>query len=206
MAGFRSGRKRDETYQKVVREASKLFHQNGYSETSLNEILRGAGVSKSSFYSMFSSKEEIGMEYLTRRKDSSLEVIKTMIHRKKGGEARIIALFDYAKTLLTGNTFTGCPFTNMYLKSNKDSLSPEMLGVMQSYKNTLKGYIRDATEAYIDEKGGWTGQRNVHMHTMATAIYVLYEGGIVASTIYQDTEHLDAAMDAAVEMLSNYHK
>lgn len=43
----------------IVETAVELFRKNGYSNVSVNEICKAAGLSRSSFYTVFSSKKEI---------------------------------------------------------------------------------------------------------------------------------------------------
>ncbi len=44
---------------KILRTASKLFSQNGYNGTSVNDIIRDAGISKGQFYTYFNTKEDL---------------------------------------------------------------------------------------------------------------------------------------------------
>ena len=51
-------RKRNEIREKIVDSAKKIFHEKGYS-ASINEICREAGITRSSFYNQFTSKDAI---------------------------------------------------------------------------------------------------------------------------------------------------
>lgn len=44
---------------KIVEEALKLFLEKGFNETSVDEITKGASISKGSFYTYFKSKDEL---------------------------------------------------------------------------------------------------------------------------------------------------
>jgi AcrR family transcriptional regulator len=52
-------RKRRQTQQAIVDAALRLFLKRGYDETTLDEIAAEAGISRRTFFSYFSSKEEI---------------------------------------------------------------------------------------------------------------------------------------------------
>ncbi len=49
----------EETVQRILTTASKLFLEKGYEKTSLQDIIRETGLSKGAIYHHFSSKEEI---------------------------------------------------------------------------------------------------------------------------------------------------
>lgn len=52
-------RKGDETKREILRAAEQLFCQKGYEATSMQEIVRAAGISKGGIYHHFASKEEM---------------------------------------------------------------------------------------------------------------------------------------------------
>lgn len=53
--------------EKVVESAQKLFHLNGFHNTSIDDILESTGVTKSNLYYHFKSKEELGLVILEKR-------------------------------------------------------------------------------------------------------------------------------------------
>ncbi len=50
--------------EKIVETATELFRFFGYNGTSIDKLIKTAGVSKSNFYYYFESKEELGLEVL----------------------------------------------------------------------------------------------------------------------------------------------
>ncbi len=201
MDSLNASQKRHNTQQNIIGKASVLFRQKGYETTSLNEILKEAGVSKSSFYLNFASKEELGIEYLTRRQKSSLEVIKTLMERKTDSISKATVVFNYAKTLFNDDISLGCPFISTYMGTSSTTLSDEMSSIVASYKTALQGCISDALESHFAHSGTAGRGHKASRQAIATAIYLLYEGGIVASTIHKDTSYIDVAKDTATELL-----
>jgi AcrR family transcriptional regulator len=47
-----------------MQTAARLFYQNGYSNTGINQIIEVAGIAKSSLYQHFRSKEDLLIAYL----------------------------------------------------------------------------------------------------------------------------------------------
>ena len=53
--------------EKIVAEASQLIHTKGFNNTSVQDILDAASVTKSNFYYHFDSKEQLGFDVLGGR-------------------------------------------------------------------------------------------------------------------------------------------
>ena len=47
------------TKAKITKVAWQLFHEKGYSETTIDDIIAASGTSKGSFYHYYSSKDEL---------------------------------------------------------------------------------------------------------------------------------------------------
>ncbi len=52
-------KEREERKKEIIAAARSLFNEKGYEETSVNDIIKKAGIAKGTFYYYFSSKEEI---------------------------------------------------------------------------------------------------------------------------------------------------
>ena len=59
---------------KIMEAATELFHLYGYDGTSVDMLIKKAGVSKSNFYYYFEGKEELGLDVLTKLADSERSV------------------------------------------------------------------------------------------------------------------------------------
>ena len=57
-------RKKQETLQRIAETGLKLFVQNGYEGTTLDEIAAEAGIARRTFFYYFKSKEAILMAYM----------------------------------------------------------------------------------------------------------------------------------------------
>jgi AcrR family transcriptional regulator len=67
--------------ERILETASKLFHERGYSEVGINEIIEKAETAKASFYQHYSSKEVLCEAWLQsvhdRSEDSRAEFLVT---------------------------------------------------------------------------------------------------------------------------------
>jgi len=55
---------REQTRERIIESARKLFNQRGFESVSVNEIMSGAGLTRGGFYSYFTSKSELYVEAL----------------------------------------------------------------------------------------------------------------------------------------------
>lgn len=59
--------KKELSYQNIVETATKLFAQNGYDKTSVDDIMKESGYSKATFYLHFESKDEFFLHLMDYR-------------------------------------------------------------------------------------------------------------------------------------------
>ncbi|MCA9017991.1 MAG: TetR/AcrR family transcriptional regulator, partial [Planctomycetaceae bacterium] len=64
-------RKKEQTHQKILRCCERLFRTQGYDETTIEQIVESAQVSRKTFFNYFSTKDaalaELGIEWLTQQ-------------------------------------------------------------------------------------------------------------------------------------------
>jgi len=56
---------RQETRERILASARRLFNRNGLTEVSIDEVMAGAGLTRGGFYSYFDSKDELYAEAIT---------------------------------------------------------------------------------------------------------------------------------------------
>lgn len=82
----------------IIQHAFDLFAEKGYSDTSIDDIVRASGISKGGIYYYFQSKEEIFLaiasERLKQRNSLAKETNNTMSNREK--------IVNYINWTLTG--------------------------------------------------------------------------------------------------------
>jgi AcrR family transcriptional regulator len=99
----RREQKREETRRRLMREGQRLFAEQGFDRTSVDEIAAAAGVSRRTFFHYFDSKEDV---VLSRKDDferALLEAIRTappeapLLQVAEQAVIATLALFDTAE-------------------------------------------------------------------------------------------------------------
>lgn len=110
----------------VIEVAASLFFQKGYTYTSMDEVVKISGVSKSNVYYHFSSKEELLLAVLDfwidiYRKDIE-EIIKLTDSTLTVADRMLIFLENLATSIEQRNYQGGCPFITFIMQAPKDDV------------------------------------------------------------------------------------
>jgi AcrR family transcriptional regulator len=155
----------------IVKTASRLFYQQGYSNTGINQIIAEAGIAKSSLYQHFRSKEELLLAYL---EETGLQTIGALSNAaEQGGTPRekLLAIFDYLEILVDQPDFYGCHFLNMVYELPADAVK-----VREQIKKQKDG-IRKLFQQILTP---------IHKEILADEIYTLFEGSLIGNKIHND--------------------
>jgi TetR/AcrR family transcriptional repressor of nem operon len=106
--------------EKVLEVASGIFHQKGYNGTSIDEILKATGLSRSSLYDSFKDKHNLYLQSLQFYKDAEKDGYETVNQKKLNGLQKIEYLFKEAVNhLLNHPDDNGCLMVNAAAEMSK---------------------------------------------------------------------------------------
>ncbi len=92
-----------------------MFYRDGFHAVGIDQIIASVGVTKTTFYNHFESKEQLILEVLNYHDRWWRETFLRML-RKHGGaspRAQLEAVFDVIDELLSIDEFNGCIFVNV---------------------------------------------------------------------------------------------
>jgi AcrR family transcriptional regulator len=102
-----SGAPRD----RLLETASRLFYAEGIHAVGVDRLVREAGVTRTSFYRHFPSKDDLVEAYL-RATDERLRALIADAAASGRREDAVAAVFELVGTVVTGPDFRGCWFVN----------------------------------------------------------------------------------------------
>ncbi|MFH1035295.1 MAG: TetR family transcriptional regulator C-terminal domain-containing protein [Pseudomonadota bacterium] len=140
-----------ETKERLLEVAAKLFHHQGYHATGLQQILREAGVPKGSFYFYFKSKEELALgviDYFDQRWAAlASEMLDDASQPPLGRLRRFFAWFrDYFEQ----NGYTGgCPVGNLAQEMSdlNPLLAQKVAGSITAMAGKVEAVLEEAQRA-----------------------------------------------------------
>jgi len=102
------------TREKLLMTAVNLFYAYGIHAVGLDRIIAEVGVTKTTFYNHFESKDELITEAMRWRDAWERELWGRMVDEIAGDDprAKLLAYFDVLHTWFTDERFRGCLFLN----------------------------------------------------------------------------------------------
>ena len=102
----------ESTREKLVHAAYELFMSNGINAVGLDQIIKRVGVTKSTFYNHFESKDDLVLAVLKWRDSLWPTELRAALLRKAGPRPRnqLLALFGMLDEAWGTKGYTGCVF------------------------------------------------------------------------------------------------
>jgi len=100
---------------RLVATAVELFYRHGFNAVGIDQVIEEAGVTKTTFYKHFKSKNELMVAAVEMRDDWETEAWKRAARTVGGDKARaqLRALFEVLDVWFNDHDFGGCLFLNV---------------------------------------------------------------------------------------------
>ncbi len=138
--------KGDLTREKVLSQATRLFHQKGFGATSISDVIAATGLKKGSLYFHFDGKDALVLAILEKAKEEFFKFLDLSLSGKTPGAS----LRNFFKGVLekqkSSGFVGGCIFGNTALEmSDKDDrFSTFIKEVFKEWVEKLQRVISDA--------------------------------------------------------------
>ncbi len=96
--------------QRILETAARLFHQQGYPLTGINQLIAEANVAKASLYQHFRTKDEILLAYLQEVSQQWFQQVDEAISAGKTPKEKVLVVFDLLNDFMVKVNFRGCNF------------------------------------------------------------------------------------------------
>ncbi len=191
------------TKERILREAQRLIHTNGFRATSVDAIAKASGVKKANVFYYCPNKEELGLEILDRMATLALTHILSPTFDDDRHPTE--QLRDYLRLVRRHMEESycagGCPLGNLAL---------EMADVDEAFRTRLTRFF-EAWESVIERvlpRGLETGVYREAMDPRATASFIVssLEGAILLAKTKRDPKVLAYADSHLVKILESYEE
>src|SRR5262245_56349420 len=173
--------------ERLVDEASQLFHARSYESVGVQELCEAASINKGSFYHFFASKEDLAAAVIDAQWQKTLdEVLDPALADDVPPLERIERLFlrmakwqREARREL-GRT-PGCPIVTMCgeVAGHEPKLRRRLVRVYEALDERIAETLRAAVRAGELPRG-------THVEARAEAIVALAEGSMLLSAVHDD--------------------
>jgi AcrR family transcriptional regulator len=161
---------------RILRTAARLFYEQGYHATGINQIIAEAGVAKATFYAHYPSKESLGAAWLAQQHDAWVSWLNERVSPVPDARRRVAVLFDLLEVWLRNNEFRGCPFLNTNAEQPRPP--PALREIILKHKSFLRDYMRQLVRAALPGR--------LEADRLALAAYVLFCGAIIEAQVFRD--------------------
>ena len=174
--------------------AMDLFYRHGINAVGLDWILAEAGVSKTTFYKHFKSKDELVLKALEARDAWEVGAWREAVRFLVGDapERQLIGLIDVLDILFNEPEFLGCQFINAAAEfPNPDDAIHR---IAAAHKRSSRDWMRDLAKA--------AGAGDPE--SFADSYTVLFEGALVLRQVH-DRDDAARAVRPMIEQLLETH-
>lgn len=178
-----------DTRERLVDAAMRLFWEQGYRNTSIQDVLGEAEANSGSLYHYFPTKQDLLVAVLERYRDG----IRRLLLRPAWEDEydpleRVFALLDhYRSQLVVTDCFYGCPIGSLALELHEpDPPVREMLA------RNFEGWV-DAVEACLEAAGDRLPD-GADRHELAVFVLTTMEGGVMQARTHRSLEPFDASV------------
>lgn len=182
------------TIEKLMKSGVELFSLHGYSNTSIEQIVKHAGYSKGGFYAHFSSKEEFLLKIIKEGIDFYFEDLQAALNRK---DRDLLSNFrQYSLRLLNEAYENGASpllIQGCMISNELPQIKERLIVQMEEWRQSLTHFFQ------VMKDEGIVGSP-LDARTLATAAMALFNG-INLQHFVDDRIRLDDMLMVIIELL-----
>ena len=185
--------------QKILMAARMLFHRYGYAGTSVNAVIEASGVSMTSFYYHFKSKQALAMiiiEDLSREMEQDI-FAETLLNKSLSPLERLNGFYDKIVEKCILEEYMGCFFGNLTLEQSavNENFRSVLSTLFQRWNDLIAECISDGIKA-----GCFS--RNIDPESMASLIYSHIHGAFLLSKTHKSAEVFRSSLDEMMKLIT----
>ncbi|MBC6700124.1 TetR/AcrR family transcriptional regulator [Hymenobacter puniceus] len=176
--------------QRLVATASRLFYEQGYGLTGINQIIAEARIAKGSLYQHFASKDELCVEYLRTKNQQWFAALTAYLNATQ--TPRVLACFDFLVEHSVRDHFRGCSFLNILAEvpASQTTITAEARRHKQALRTLLRSLVAEVAQPAPDPEA------------LGDTVYLLFEGAITESQVQQHVWPIQLAKQTVAKLLS----
>jgi AcrR family transcriptional regulator len=172
----------------IMDTASRLFYDQGYNNTGINQIIEEAGIAKASLYQHFKSKEDLLVEYLELAGIRMYDRLLTASEKQTGPKEKISAIFDELALMTQRKGYNGCRFLNIIseIPTGNERVKEQVKAQKEGIREFLKEIVKPLGKGSLGDE-----------------LYLLFEGVLISSKVHGEAWPVVVAKTMAEKMMSH---
>ncbi len=196
--GPRSGRGRrsarasgDERERAIMQTAERLLRERGIGEISVDDLARGAGISRSAFYFYFPSKDAVVLSLIDRMVEQAASA------REEASTLAGDPAADCRASIEIFYEIFGAHRAVVRAASDLNATNPEARAL---WSQIMESWVVEVTERIVEERGRGAAVASVPARDLAIALVQMNEGVLRALFVEEDPA---VSEEHAIEVLSH---
>lgn len=185
--------------QRIMDTAIRLFFQQGYMATGINQVIQEAGVCKATFYSNFPSKEDLCLEYVHVSHERWVDLLNKEISPHETPYEKLLSVFTFLQNWMSGCAYRGCGLMN--IASEVPDTQSQIRDKVQERNQILKEIIYKLVD---DLRMSDSRFQRIPVEQMADFLFLIIQGSIVASQGTVSVEPIASAKECFIKLLQSY--
>jgi len=142
------------TRDKILFKAIDLFYTHGIHAVGLDQIIRDVGVTRTTFYNHFESKDDLAAECVARKHAWEFEILTRQVQERADYDpkAMLLGMFDLLDEMFMHPDYIGCIYLNACAEFPAEN-DPVHIAGAQHYKDTGWSIRQMATGRGREESG-----------------------------------------------------
>src|SRR5262245_40896029 len=132
--------KESATRARILDVASRLFYEQGYNSTGINQIIDEADIARNSLYNHFPSKKDLLSAYIEAAENAWFGRLDQFLSKYKTPRTKLLGIFDFREDEQYHTGFRGCHFAKVMAEVPKNDL--EIFAQVSKEKDRMKLYIK----------------------------------------------------------------
>jgi AcrR family transcriptional regulator len=186
----RTGRER------LVASAIELFYRRGFGAVGIDQVIAAAGVTKTTFYKHFESKDDLMVAAVRRRDEWESQAWLRAVRKIAGDDParQILAMLDVMDVWFNDPDFRGCMFTNA--AAEFPNPHDPVHQAAAAYKRRVRDHFRDLAKA--------AGAEGAGAETFADCFTAIIEGALVLRQTQGRNDAARAVRPAVEQLMRAY--
>jgi AcrR family transcriptional regulator len=182
------------TRDKLIHTAHELFSRDGFHAVGIDPIIRKVGVTKSTFYNHFESKDDLVLAVLKWRDELWPTRLRSHLQKIAGDHPgdQLLALFDVLDEVFGTKGFNGCLFIRA---ASEYPLQHDPIHMV------VKSHVQSLEQA-IRELAGYAGADDAE--TLAKEIMHLVVGSYAMSQMDEGTKAPEIGKKMATKLVNDH--
>jgi AcrR family transcriptional regulator len=177
---------------KILDVASRLFFEQGYNLTGINQIIEEAGIARGSLYNHFASKNDLLIAYVDKAQQERFTEMVAFVKPIRDPKKKLLGVFDYRIQRQQNIGFKGCQFMKICAEVKREDT--EVINMVETHKEQLRNFIGSLVRQ--------AGHKQVLSDELFTdMVFLLLEGSTTSIGFSRNVRNLKSARKIVENML-----